>query len=229
MPFTVNDFQDLARLLREHPEWSAELRRLVLTDELLALPELVRDLARTVERLAQGFASFRTETEVRLSRLEAAVAALVEAQRRGEERLSQVEVRLGRVEQHLGTRIEEDAEAVLREVLPAKGYELLREPQALDMNGEVDVAVPVRDRAGRTIWVLVEAKMRLRRGDVFEWLRRLRDPVFRKNLAAEGILGLLLPYVFGLRDYSDAVAVARDEALGVLSLQGEQTEPAALA
>ena len=42
MAFTVRDFTDLVRLLNEHPEWQSELRRIVLTDELLTLPDLVR-------------------------------------------------------------------------------------------------------------------------------------------------------------------------------------------
>jgi hypothetical protein len=41
MPFTADAFHDLIRLVESHPEWRAELRRLVLTDELLALPEQV--------------------------------------------------------------------------------------------------------------------------------------------------------------------------------------------
>ena len=57
MPFTVEEFSDLVRLLEERPEWRVELRRLVLTDELLSLPSLVRDLAeaqrRTEERIDQ--------------------------------------------------------------------------------------------------------------------------------------------------------------------------------
>jgi hypothetical protein len=56
MPFTVQDFPDLLRLLEEHPEWQAELRRQVLTEDLLELPALVRRLteaqARTDEQLA---------------------------------------------------------------------------------------------------------------------------------------------------------------------------------
>lgn len=43
MAFTVEEFRDLLRILEERPEWRAELRRLVLTDELLTLPELVRE------------------------------------------------------------------------------------------------------------------------------------------------------------------------------------------
>jgi hypothetical protein len=35
MPFELGDFQDLVRLLREHPDWREELRALLLTQELL--------------------------------------------------------------------------------------------------------------------------------------------------------------------------------------------------
>jgi len=56
MSFTVTDFHDLTRLLYEHPDWRAEMRRLVLSDEILELPALVRQLAeaqsRSEERLS---------------------------------------------------------------------------------------------------------------------------------------------------------------------------------
>ena len=52
MPFTADEFHDLIRLVESHPEWRAELRRLVLTDELLALPEQVGVLTREVTTLA---------------------------------------------------------------------------------------------------------------------------------------------------------------------------------
>ena len=45
MLFTVEEFRDLVRILEEKPEWRAELRRLVLTEELLSLPEQVAALA----------------------------------------------------------------------------------------------------------------------------------------------------------------------------------------
>jgi hypothetical protein len=64
--FAVDDFRDLVRLLGEHPEWREELRRLVLTDELLALPGIVRELAEAQRRT------------------EARVEALADAQRRTE-------------------------------------------------------------------------------------------------------------------------------------------------
>jgi hypothetical protein len=37
----IRDFYDVVRALDAHPEWRADLRRLILTDELLALPEQI--------------------------------------------------------------------------------------------------------------------------------------------------------------------------------------------
>ncbi|MDW8099135.1 MAG: hypothetical protein RML36_06585 [Anaerolineae bacterium] len=54
MPFTVTDLHDLVRLLHEHPEWRAEVRRLVLTDEILERPALVRELAEGQRALAES-------------------------------------------------------------------------------------------------------------------------------------------------------------------------------
>jgi hypothetical protein len=87
MAFTVQDFQDLIRLLAEHPEWRAELRRHVLSDELLELPALVRQLA---DRLAT--LTTRVERlEAGLVRLEAAIERLAEAPGRTETRVGRVE------------------------------------------------------------------------------------------------------------------------------------------
>lgn len=70
MPFTVRDFEDLVRLLYEHPEWRKRLRSVILPEEILTLPQLVR------------------ENSEAISRLEEAVAELVEAQKRTEEQLA---------------------------------------------------------------------------------------------------------------------------------------------
>ncbi|MCL6509675.1 MAG: hypothetical protein K6U78_03210 [Anaerolineae bacterium] len=111
MSFTVNDLQDLTRLLATHPEWLSEVRRLVLTKELLSLPDIVRELAeaqrRTEERLEQlAEAQRRTEERleqlairldqlaIRVDQLTARVEQLAEAQRRTEERLEQLSIRV---------------------------------------------------------------------------------------------------------------------------------------
>jgi hypothetical protein len=83
MAFTVSDFHDLVTVLEDHPEWRAELRRVLLTEELLALPQIVRDIATTLDR---------TETLVQ---------ELVEAQRRTEARLDRMDARFDRVDTHL--------------------------------------------------------------------------------------------------------------------------------
>ncbi len=57
MAFTADEFRDLLQLLEQRPALREELRRWVLTDELLALPQTVRELAeaqrRTEERIGQ--------------------------------------------------------------------------------------------------------------------------------------------------------------------------------
>jgi hypothetical protein len=69
MPFSVQDFDDLLRLLEERPEWRAQLRRVVLTDDLLRLPE---DLAQARQETDRRF----RELGEHLAALTAQVATL---------------------------------------------------------------------------------------------------------------------------------------------------------
>ncbi|MCS6924443.1 MAG: hypothetical protein NZ578_00945 [Candidatus Binatia bacterium] len=89
----IKDFHDVIRLLEEHPEWRAELRRLILTDELLALPQRIDRLSEQVAALAEAQA--RTEARVAelaeaQARTDARVTALVEAQARTEARVAEL-------------------------------------------------------------------------------------------------------------------------------------------
>ncbi|MCS7220135.1 MAG: hypothetical protein RML36_03475 [Anaerolineae bacterium] len=116
MAFEVQDFHDLVKLLTTHPEWRTELRTLLLSEELLTLPQLVRGLIeaqrRAEERLTRleetvaALAEAQRRAEERLTRLEETVAALAEAQRRAEERLTRLEEAQQRTEERL-TRLEE--------------------------------------------------------------------------------------------------------------------------
>ena len=74
MAFTVEDYRDLVQLLSEHPEWRSELRQLLLSDELLTLPEIVRELAKAQQRAEERLAN----VEDRLSRIETAIQHLTE-------------------------------------------------------------------------------------------------------------------------------------------------------
>jgi len=80
MSFSTDDFHTLVRMVEDHPEWRADLRRLILTDELLLLPE--------------QFAQFRAQTDLQfqelrtaLGRLTEHVQKLTEAQQRTEEQI----------------------------------------------------------------------------------------------------------------------------------------------
>lgn len=75
----ITDFHDVVRLLEQHPEWRAELRRLVLTEELLALPDQIAELTRQVTRLTEAQArteEWQAHTEEWQSRTEARLDSL---------------------------------------------------------------------------------------------------------------------------------------------------------
>ena len=94
-------WEDLLRVLEERPEWLERVRQVVLTRELLSLPEAIRELVEAhrrgeerltrVEAAIQGLAEAQWQSEERLVRLEATIQELVEAHRRGEERLARLE------------------------------------------------------------------------------------------------------------------------------------------
>jgi hypothetical protein len=87
MPFTVEEFRDLVRMLEERPEWRSELRRLVLTDELLALPAQLAELRMHTEQRFQELTVAQQRTEER-------VAELAAAQQRTEEQVLVVSAQL---------------------------------------------------------------------------------------------------------------------------------------
>ena len=47
---TINTMQDLTRLLRENPEWRDEIRRELLTEELLELPQRFAEYAKVTDQ-----------------------------------------------------------------------------------------------------------------------------------------------------------------------------------
>ena len=111
MAFTVEDIRDLLEILRQRPEWRAELLGALLGEEFLSLPAQfrglaeahqrteaeiavlsaeVRALAEAQRRSEEQFASYRPETNRRFAELAAEVRALAEAQRRTEQRVEEL-------------------------------------------------------------------------------------------------------------------------------------------
>ncbi len=58
----IKDFHDVIRLLEEHPEWRADLRRVLLTGDLLDLPHQIAGLTAQVADLVE--AQRRTDTQI---------------------------------------------------------------------------------------------------------------------------------------------------------------------
>jgi multidrug efflux pump subunit AcrA (membrane-fusion protein) len=93
MAFTVEDFEDMLRILEERPEWQERMRRAILTRDLLELPAEFAQLRQIVQELAE--AQRRTEQRVEelaeaQRRTEQRVEELAEAQRRTEQRVEEL-------------------------------------------------------------------------------------------------------------------------------------------
>jgi hypothetical protein len=119
--------RDLTQVLALHPEWRAEVRRLVLTDELLSLPDLVRELtqaqARTEQHLEElALAQARTEQRVEelaqaQARTEQSLKELAQAQARTEQRRDRLDAtvqKLVEAQERTEQRVEELAQVQQR-------------------------------------------------------------------------------------------------------------------
>jgi chromosome segregation ATPase len=152
---TIESVDDLIQQLRQHPEWRQALRRELLTEELLSLPQIVRELAAAQQR-----------TEMRLEALTAQVDELAEAQKRTEARL-----------EALAARVDELAEAQKRtearlEALTARVDELaeaqkLTEQRLEALTVQVDRLAEAQQRT-ETRLAAVEGRLGTLDGRVFE-------------------------------------------------------------
>ena len=123
MAITVNDLHDLIKLLEEQPEWRAELRRVLLTSELLQLPELVREIADLQRQHGGEIANIRSN-----------IAQIVEIQRRHSEILQENSRHIERVVQQIAelTEVQRRHSEILEEnsrqiAELVRGDDLLRE------------------------------------------------------------------------------------------------------
>lgn len=105
MSFTIDDAEDLIRLLREHPEWKARVRLEVLGEELISLPELVRQNGVAIRELQEivrqnGVAIRQNSVDIRdlqeaVRQNTIAIRELVSLSRRHERRMTRMDGRLG--------------------------------------------------------------------------------------------------------------------------------------
>ena len=206
MVFTVREYYDLVRLLAEHPEWQLELRRLLISEDLQALPGIVRDLAeaqrRSEERLGRLEETVAALAEAQ-RRTEQKVAELAEAQRRSEERLSGVEERLSRLEETVAALAEaqrrsEERLGRLEEAVTALAEAEWRTEHAVAALFESYKRL--EDRVGRLIGRSLEQEYREKAAAYFgRLLRRTRvvarealDEMLEDSLSAEELNEVLL-------------------------------------
>ncbi len=118
MPFTVTDLHDLIRLLEEHPDWRTDLRRVLLSEELLDLPRAVQELAiaqrrteealtRLTDRVEQGFAQAAADRQRLQDRAEEGFAEAGTDRQRIRERMEEGFAEAGTDRQRIRERMEE--------------------------------------------------------------------------------------------------------------------------
>jgi hypothetical protein len=221
MAFTVQEFHDLVALLTQHPEWQAELRRLVLTEEILALPQIVRDLVeaqqRTEQQVAQ-LAAAQQRTEQQIAQLIQQVTQLTQAQQRTERQIARLQDDVGEIkcivlEERYRNRafayfsrlvrrthalMEDELVALLEEAV-ARGS--LSE-EGMDEIARADVVVrgQRRERPGE-VYLVVEVSWGVGPGDVERAVRRAA------LLSQTGLQ--TMPVVAGERITDEAAELAR--------------------
>lgn len=113
MSFTVSEFRDLIQLLEQQPSWRAELRRWVLTEDILALPQIVTELAEAQRRTESSLSQLTEHMDQLTRRMD----QMIDGQR-------QMETDLGRLK---GS----DLERRYRERAHAYFSRLIRRPHVL--------------------------------------------------------------------------------------------------
>src|ERR1700675_664710 len=124
MAFRVEDFHDLVRLLEERPEWRAELRRLVLTEELLAVPEQIARLRQETDQRFQALAEALATLTARIDTLTDRLDTLTH-------RLDTLTTQVSTLTGHVGDLRGESLERRYRTRVFAYFARLLRRPHAL--------------------------------------------------------------------------------------------------
>ncbi len=216
--------------LSSDAEFREEVRRRILTEELLSMPDALVRLMGAVGQLSQdvraGFGSLKREFGSLKTDFESLKTEL-----RSEMKSLETGLRseMGKLNERLGEMAEDGADAVLVAALKLKGYRVLGEAAPVEMgSGEVDVAIAVEDVSGPKTAV-VEAKFRLRASHVRTYSRRLQSDGWKEAMREAGFSPPWLPYIYGSRVYLDALSEAGEVGIGVLAPAGERLPPAAVA
>ena len=128
MAFTVRDFHDLVEIMETQPVWRAEMRRLVLSDDILNLPQEIRELSQVVREFAE--ASRRHDERLMQLKTESA-----EANRRHDERFTRVETDIADIKGDVST-LKSDVSVLKSDVSVLKSDVSVLKSDVADMKGE---------------------------------------------------------------------------------------------
>ena len=202
----------IIRLVESDPAVRLELRRALLTSELIELPERFAEFATA----AIGYFG-RLESDV--SVLESDVSVLKSDVSVLKSDVAEVKMRVGRLEARFGASIEAEAEDALLRALSRLGLVPTSTAfnVAMGAKGELDVAMTAENADGSLrVSVVAEAKARVSSTDVRKFGDRMRSSGFQRALGEAGMSGPWLAYIFGERVDRNCEEVARSLRLGLL-------------
>jgi len=153
MTFEVKDYHDLVRLLHEHPEWREELRHLLLSPEVLELPQALRDLIEAQRELTE----IQKRSEQRIIQIDERLAALEERFIHLDERQAAVEERFIRIEERQAALEERQIALEERQAALEERFIRLEERQAA--LEERQIALEERQAALEERQVALEERM----------------------------------------------------------------------
>ncbi len=226
MPFTVGDFEDLLRLLDQHPEWRQELRRRVLAEELLDVPAALRQLAEAQARTEGSLASLAQRVDAlgqRLDTLTQQVEALAAAQVAAEQHLATLTQRVDDLTARLDTLTQRVDDLTARlDTLTQRVDDLTARLEALtqrvdDLTQRVDTLTQRVDDLARSVARLTDRVGEMD-GQLLELSYWRRAPAYFSHLARRLRVIDFAALADQLDDAVEAKRVSeaeRDEALAV--------------
>jgi len=209
------DTLEIIRQIEQDEGLRAQLRAVLLGDELLGLPKQVAEMdLRLTTRINEMDLRLTTRINEMDLRLTTRLNELAKAQQ-------ETNRAVGALSTVIGGGVEEDAVAGIQMVARERGWRLVATPQPVDLgDDEVDVVGTAEDPNGKTVTFIVEAKVRLRPADVERFHASLPT-----RIARLGVSGTILPYCYGMRLYAGTNEVAENLGVGLLTWSAEPVTP----
>lgn len=213
-------------LLDRDPAFREEVRRKLLSEELLALPERMeqfrREMEEAIARLRQEMnEQFRRVWEV-IEQNNRQIAALTVRMEKVEEQLKVhteelrgISQTIGRMQERWGLLHEDLAEEQMPYILE-KSQRIVRRIAKVQYDGEVDLVLEVEEANGFRFTLVLEVKGRVFSSRPFEQiLERLADADFLHWLRREGFPEPYVPAVFAIALYGRVETFAQDFGVGL--------------